>query len=173
MAMGAYIGTEHLLLGCVLIEGSLPAQIMDEFGFSADDIRRTAEGILGPGQHVSSGHIPFTPKAKEAIQRALGEALRLGVNHVDPEHLLLAALNVQPSFAAQILEKLGLNPEDIRRRIAGQAGYGSPATVTPSKIAIMRMIGGMLFSGHLTVTIDELPEDEAVLIEACLRAFTG
>lgn len=173
MAGRSRIGTEHLLLGCVLEADSLPAQVMDELGFDPADIRRVADGMLGPGRDAPAAHIPFAPKASEAIRRATGEALKLGANDVGPEHLLLAVLNVQPSLAAQMLAKLGIDPEKIKRSIAQRAGYGSPEAVTPSKNAIMRMIGGMLFSGHLTVTEDDLPEDEAVLIAACLKAFTG
>lgn len=172
IALRSYIGTEHLLLGCVLEADSIPAQVMDQRGISPEDIRRTADGILGPGWETPDGHIPFAPKASEALRRARSEALRLGVNEVGPEHLMLAVLNVQPSFAVQILEKLGLDAEDIKRQIARHAGYGSPEAVTPSKNAIMRMIGGMLFSGHLSVA-DDLPDDEAALIAACLKTFTG
>ena len=172
LASRQQIGTEHILLGCILEAGSIPALVIDELGVSAEDIRRTTEGILGLGTHAPGHQVTFTPKASDAIRRATGEALKLGVNVVCPEHLLLAALNIQPSLAAQVLEKLGIDPEEVKRRIARHAGYGSPDAVTPSKNAIMRMLGGMLFSGHLTVA-DELPDDEAALIAACLRAFTG
>src|ERR1700744_5424047 len=66
-----YIGTEHILLGLLREEEGLVAR------------------IVGSGEEVTSGQIPFTPRAKKVLELALREALSLGHNYIGTEHILL------------------------------------------------------------------------------------
>jgi ATP-dependent Clp protease ATP-binding subunit ClpC len=47
--------------------------------------------IVGSGEEVTSGQIPFTPRAKKVLELALREALSLGHNYIGTEHILSAS----------------------------------------------------------------------------------
>ncbi len=84
-----YIGTEHVLLGLLGESGGLAFQVLERFGMSLDSGRDEVRAIAGTGQGTVSGHIPFTPRAKKALELALREALQLRHNNIDTEHILL------------------------------------------------------------------------------------
>src|SRR5437763_571730 len=61
-------------------------------------VRRTVEGILGPGAldkqsagrrgSMVSGHIPFSPRAKKVLELSLREALALKQKSIADGHIL-------------------------------------------------------------------------------------
>jgi ATP-dependent Clp protease ATP-binding subunit ClpA len=63
-----------------------------------------------------SGHIPFSPRAKKALELSLREAVRLKHRHIAAEHILLGVLREGEGLAAQILVTLGVDFRDLRRR---------------------------------------------------------
>ena len=80
-------------------------------------MRQQVEEIIGPGQQVPSGHIPFTPRAKAALEFSLREALQLGHDHIDTEPLLLGLIREGNGVAAQVLVKLGADLNRVRRQV--------------------------------------------------------
>ena len=62
-----YIGTEHLLLGLIREGEGVAAKALESLGISLDAVRQQVEEIIGQGQQAPSGHIPFTPRAKKAL----------------------------------------------------------------------------------------------------------
>ena len=66
----------------------------------------------------------FTERAQEAIARAQQMLQEMEHNQLDVEHLLLALLEQPESLVVQILERLGADVEQARRRLNGilQAG---------------------------------------------------
>jgi ATP-dependent Clp protease ATP-binding subunit ClpC len=112
-----YIGTEHLLLG-VLREGEgVGAQALDASGVNIDAARKNVIAISGKGQATPAGHIPFTPRAKKALELSLREALQFGHNYIGTEHILLGLLNEKDGAAAQVVSACGVNPEQVRQRV--------------------------------------------------------
>jgi Clp amino terminal domain, pathogenicity island component len=55
----------------------------------------------------------WSPVAREALNRAGGEAQRLGHDHVGTEHVLLALASVSSGVAAEVLADLGVTPERV------------------------------------------------------------
>src|ERR1022692_2486061 len=73
-----YIGTEHILLGLLREQEGLAARVLEHFGITLQDARENVVGIVGHGEEVTSGQIPFTPRAKKVLELSLREALSLG-----------------------------------------------------------------------------------------------
>ena len=48
-----YIGTEHLLLGLLAVQGGLAYQILDRFGVSPDGVREEVVARVGTGHATS------------------------------------------------------------------------------------------------------------------------
>jgi ATP-dependent Clp protease ATP-binding subunit ClpC len=62
-----YIGTEHLLLGLLREEEGVAARVLERLGVTADEVRAEIDRVIGQGDEVASGQIPFTPRAKHAL----------------------------------------------------------------------------------------------------------
>ena len=84
-----YIGTEHILLGLLREQEGLAARALESLGVTLDYVRGQVTQIVGAGEEVSTGQIPFTPRAKKVLELALREALSFGQNYIGTEHILL------------------------------------------------------------------------------------
>jgi ATP-dependent Clp protease ATP-binding subunit ClpB len=59
----------------------------------------------------------LTEKAQEALRAAQSEATRLGHQQIDVEHLLLALLDQEGGLARSILDKSGVDADQVRERV--------------------------------------------------------
>src|SRR5207237_9219402 len=82
-----HIGTEHLLLGVVAEDGDAAGALAD-LGLDLETARREVEDAVGRGAATPSGHVPFSPRAKKALESSLREARDDGHDHIGPEHIL-------------------------------------------------------------------------------------
>jgi len=121
-----YIGTEHILLGLVREGGGVAAKALESLGISLEAVRQQVEEIIGRGEHELSGHIPFTPQAKNVLQLSLSEAVQLGHNYVGTEHILLGLLREGEGVAAQVLVRLGAELDRVRQQVIQILGAYRP-----------------------------------------------
>ncbi|MDI6822498.1 MAG: ATP-dependent Clp protease ATP-binding subunit [Actinomycetota bacterium] len=112
-----YIGTEHLLLGLIREEESVAVRALKAMGINLEDIRTQVEELTGEGSSLPRGHIPFTPRAKKALELALREALQMGHNYIGTEHILLGLIREGEGIAARVLFNLGADLERVRNEI--------------------------------------------------------
>src|SRR4051812_26594165 len=98
-----YIGTEHILLGLLREEEGLAARVLESLDITVERVRAQVVRIVGSGEEVTSGQIPFTPRAKKVLELALREALSLGHNYIGTEHILLGLVRENEGVAARIL----------------------------------------------------------------------
>ena len=113
----SYIGTEHILLGLLREEEGPAARVLESLGLAVERVRAQVVRIVGYGGAVTSGQIPFTPRAKKALELALREALSLGHNCIDTEHILLGLLDVHEGVAARVLLDFDADSEKIRNKV--------------------------------------------------------
>ena len=73
--------------------------------------------IVGQGDEVTTGQIPFTPRAKKVLELALREALSLGHNYIGTEHILLGLVRENEGVAARILLDFDASAERIRNEL--------------------------------------------------------
>ena len=147
-----YIGTEHILLGLLREEEGLAARVLDSLDITVEDVRANVARIVGQGEEVTTGQIPFTPRAKKVLELALREALSLGHNYIGTEHILLGLVRENEGVAARILLDFDADAEKIRNEIirmlsgpgrrsqaggaatGAGAGSGSPDSKKSSKL---------------------------------------
>jgi ATP-dependent Clp protease ATP-binding subunit ClpC len=110
-----YIGTEHLLLGLIREEGGVAARVLRELGLEAERVEEIVERLTGAGQH-KGGKIDLSPGTQQVLEYAFEEARRLGNHYVSTEHLLLGLVRYGEGIALNVLRKLGVTPEQIRRQ---------------------------------------------------------
>jgi ATP-dependent Clp protease ATP-binding subunit ClpA len=63
------------------------------------------------------GHIPFTDRAKKALERSLREAQAAGDGHIGIQHVALALLSMDDGMVPLILSALGISPAPLRAAI--------------------------------------------------------
>jgi hypothetical protein len=114
-----YIGTEHILLGLLREADGLAARVLESLEITLEGTRTQVTRIVGSGEEVTSGQIPFTPRTKEVLELALREALSLGHNYIGTEHVLLGIVRENEGVAARILLDFGASAEMIRDEVIG------------------------------------------------------
>ena len=112
-----YIGTEHILLGLLREEEGLAARVLDSLDITVEEVRAQVARIVGQGDEVTTGQIPFTPRAKKVLELALREALSLGHNYIGTEHILLGLVRENEGVAARILLDFDADAEKIRNEV--------------------------------------------------------
>ncbi len=129
-----YIGTEHILLGLLREEEGLAARVLESLDITVERVRAQVVRIVGFGEEVTSGQIPFTPRAKKVLELALREALSLGHNYIGTEHILLGLVRENNGVATQVLLDYDADAEKIRGEVIralsapGAGRSGAPAS---------------------------------------------
>jgi ATP-dependent Clp protease ATP-binding subunit ClpC len=122
-----YIGTEHILLGLLREEEGLAARALESLDVTLEEVRAQVARIVGPGEEVTSGQIPFTPRAKKVLELSLKEALSLGHKYIGTEHVLLGLVRENEGVAARILLDFGLDSEKLRNEVMSMLSGRGPA----------------------------------------------
>ena len=112
-----YIGTEHILLGLIHEGEGVAAKALESMGISLDAVRQEVEEIIGHGSKPTTGHIPFTPRAKKVLELSLREGLQMGHKYIGTEFLLLGLIREGEGVAAQVLVKLGADLPRVRQQV--------------------------------------------------------
>src|SRR5712672_1802763 len=66
----------------------------------------------------------FTPRAQQVLALASKEAGRFNHNYVGTEHLLLGLIKLGEGVAVNVLQKMGLDLEIVRKEVEKQVGSG-------------------------------------------------
>src|SRR6266545_1657941 len=160
-----YIGTEHILLGLMHEAGGFAAKALESLNISLEAVRQQVEEIIGQGQAAPTGHIPFTPRAKKVLELSLREALQLGHNYIGTEHILLGLIREGEGVAAQVLQKLGADPNRVRQTVSQLlSGYTGGKEQAPGEQAGQGQ-GSMVldqFGRNLTQLARELKLDPVI-----------
>ncbi len=107
----AYLGTEHLLLA--LLKRGVRGPEVEYEAARTEVVRRVGEGE----DAVSGERIRFTPRAKRAMEAALHEAKSQRRRCIELEDLLLAVASDPKGMANEVLQALGVTPEQLRERL--------------------------------------------------------
>ena len=128
-----YIGTEHLLLGLLREQEGLAARALGGLDIELEAMRAQVGRIVGSGEEVATGQIPFTPRSKKVLELSLREARAMNHQYIGTEHILLGLVRANDGVAVRLLLDAGADAETIRnaiiRLISGQTG-GATSTVS-------------------------------------------
>jgi len=169
-----YIGTEHILLGLVREGEGVAAAVLQKLDVSLENIRIEIEKLVQPGPTTQIiGDIPFTPRAKKALELAAEEARSLGHNYIGTEHLLLGLIREGEGIASQVLLNLGMDLNSVRNEVMSLLGSALPGmnqggaqgtkTKTPALDAFGRDLTALARENKLDPVIDRTQEIERVI----------
>jgi len=110
-----YIGTEHLLLGMMKEEGGVAGRVLRELGLDATRMEEVIIRITGLGQ-TTSAKLDLSPGVQRALENAVEEARKMGHHYIGTEHLLLGLVQLGEGVALDVLRKMGVSAEQIKRQ---------------------------------------------------------
>ena len=111
------IGTEHLLLGLIIEEGTAAKRVLDDLGVELDSVRVIIKEMHGK-EETDDDKSPsdLGDDVKRLLEQALAEAQDDKAAMVGTEHLILAMARDENSTAMRVLSMLGLTPEQVIRQ---------------------------------------------------------
>ncbi|MFH1413758.1 MAG: ATP-dependent Clp protease ATP-binding subunit [Candidatus Omnitrophota bacterium] len=169
-----YIGTEHILLGLIREGEGVAAAVLQKIGISLQNIRLEIEKLVQPGPSTQIiGDIPFTPRAKKALELSAEEARSLGHNYIGTEHLLLGLIREGEGIASQVLLNLGMDLNKVRNEVMellgsalpgiGKGGAQQAKSKTPALDAFGRDLTALAKENKLDPVINRHQEIERVI----------
>jgi len=111
------IGTEHLLLGLIIEEGTAAKRVLDDLGVELDSVRVIIKEMHGK-EETDDDKSPsgLGDDVKRLLEQALAEAQDDKAAMVGTEHLILAMTRDENCTAMRVLSMLGLTPEQVIRQ---------------------------------------------------------
>jgi mRNA-degrading endonuclease toxin of MazEF toxin-antitoxin module len=110
------IGTEMLLIALIAESSGVAAKALKSAGLSTAKMRVEVEKIVGRGSGLCGIDIPYTPRAKEVVDRAYLQAREWGNQHIDTEHLLLTLLDEGEGFGIRALENAHVDITELKKK---------------------------------------------------------
>src|SRR5215475_13094049 len=112
----SYIGTEHLLLGLMREEGGVAGRVLRELGLDPRRVEELVERMTRAGQRTANARLDLSPGTKKVLELAVDEARRMGHHYIGTEHLLLGLVRQSEGIAIDVLKRLNVSPEEVRRQ---------------------------------------------------------
>ena len=104
-------------------EPDLDADALATLGIDLDAVRERVERTFGAGALsrrrcrrglMTGGALPFTARAKKALELSLREAIAMGDDHIGSEHVLLGLAREGDGVAGGILRSRGIDRDAVR-----------------------------------------------------------
>ena len=132
------LGDEDLLLGILRADEDLATEALSSLGVKLEGAREESErvasdalssvGISLEDIRAQAGdafdwripegrRIPFSPRAKKVLERALREAVRMRDSRIGAEHVLLGILGNEDGTAVRMLGRMGVPAEALEERL--------------------------------------------------------
>jgi catechol 2,3-dioxygenase-like lactoylglutathione lyase family enzyme len=135
-----YIETEFLLLG-ILRESEALSTHFFRFRITPESLRKEIAQHHPPRQQTSASvDIPLSNESKHVLTYAAEEADIMRHNAVTPEHLLLGIFREKDSSTAGLLQRLGVNPDAVRKlALDGQPAH-APSPDVRSQLGFFQLV---------------------------------
>ena len=115
---------EHVLSAILEDDEGVTAEVFRQLGVPQAAMREKLEALLAQAPKVAyeSSQIFVTPRAKDLLERAKGEAQRLNDDYISAEHLLVAVVQEEHGDTAKVLAEFGVDLEKVYQALAGIRG---------------------------------------------------
>lgn len=128
-----YVGSEHILLALVKEESGIAYSVLDSRGVTADGIENFIKENIGVGSPTRLTPDDFTPRSKRVLDIAFQIARGMMHSFVDTEHLLLALLQEDDSYAVKYINSAGIDEQQLFEQVVSSVGRGSTNTSEGSR----------------------------------------
>jgi len=110
------IGTEHLLLGLMREDGGVAGRVLRDLGLDLRRVEELVRRLSTADERTTNTQLDLSPGTKKVLELAVDEARRMGHHYIGTEHLLLGLVRQQEGIALDVLRRLGVSPEEVRRQ---------------------------------------------------------
>ena len=119
MLQHEYVGTEHILLGLIAAGPNVAMRVIEESGVRPDSLRETIYATVKRGNLArrDDPSLPYTSRAKKALELAMAEASLLDNDYIGSEHALLGLIGEEKGIAAQVLVYAGIDLDAAREQV--------------------------------------------------------
>jgi ATP-dependent Clp protease ATP-binding subunit ClpA len=131
-----HIGTEHILLGLLREGEGVACQVLVKLGANLPKVRARVYELLAGGamEETTAERVPI-PGVSSELRAVIAEASRAaeakGASEVAPIHLFLAAVDHPDGAAGRMLRAVGIDPEELRRRVLAEPDGEDESTEGP------------------------------------------
>jgi ATP-dependent Clp protease ATP-binding subunit ClpC len=124
-APSRHLGTEHLLLGLLGVEGCLGARVLAESGVDLAAARAAIDAVprRWEGPEIVRDRVP-TSRLRRVIELAFQEALRTQQSVVGTGAVLVGLLLEVDGLASHVLRERGVTVDGVREALARLAEAG-------------------------------------------------
>ena len=173
-----YIGTEHLLIGLIVAEGTA-SKVLAENGVDEERvIGLISKLITDSDQMTKTNGDNMTPRAEKLLKASAKEALRLNSQSIGTEHILVAIIKDTTCLAVRLLTTLGVNLQKLYIDTLTASGFdmnfakndymaikgkGKSKSVTPTLDQYSRDLTALAKEGKLDPCIGRNKEIERVI----------
>jgi ATP-dependent Clp protease ATP-binding subunit ClpC len=171
------ISPEHLLLGLLREDKTIAARFFQNKFLSTDGLRREIEERLVARDRIpQSSELHLAASTKRVLFYANEESRQLKNSQVTPEHLLLGIIREERSVAAEIVNKFGIRPQEIRSDLSRGSmlpiGFGElpENTKTPNLQEFTRDLTLEAANGKLDPLVGREAETERLIEILCRRS---
>ncbi len=120
-----HIDTAHLLVGVVLTDGSIGAQVLQDLSLSEQIARVYLKRLMRTDTVQDRKTIPEHESYHQALDLSEDESAWLGNHYIGTEHLLLGITRTNVGNAIRLLKLVDITPEQIRRYVRLSLSDGS------------------------------------------------
>ncbi len=173
---GSEVGTEHILYALTKVD-SKSKKLLEAYRVDSETIEQVMEELNHSS--VPSSVVELTPRVKELLMIAGSVAKRTHSAYISSEHLLVALLSQEDSFAINILAgALKLNVYEMRNRaigiIANNQNDNSNSSFDTNGFQEVGNMGGKSSPNRVDAYTSELPEELLEMgADLTLRAKNG
>ena len=109
-----YIGTEHILMGLILEDGSVASRILIDNGIDENRMMDMIRDLIVPDSTVSTlDKDGFSPRAEKVLEEAHRMAERFRATKTGTEHILLALIKEGENVAVRLISTLNVPVQKI------------------------------------------------------------
>ena len=107
---------EHLLLGLMLDDGGIAHEVLNDLGIDTESMKKVVSRLaVARNVDIGENQQSLSPATESTLKKAFKEARRLGHRYIGTEHLLLSLVRDEDGIANQVLKKLGISSQQVRR----------------------------------------------------------
>jgi ATP-dependent Clp protease ATP-binding subunit ClpC len=156
----SYIGTEHLLLGLMREDGGVAGRVLRDLGLDIEQLQKQVERLTRSGQRTPFTRLDLAPGTKKVLELAVEEARQMGHHYIGTEHLLLGLIRFNEGVAIEVLKRLNISSDQIRKQTRRMLQENPVSSARPSRPKARKER-----SSQKTPLVDQLATDLTTLAE--------
>ena len=125
------VGTEHLLIALLAVEGGLASQVLRENGLTRVEVEAVVHRVIGRGSGTVPEKLMLSRFGTATLEAAWSEARRRHHEQVGTGHMLFGLLQLDAGGALAILDMLRINLAGVQYDLE-QAFDDAPGTIEPA-----------------------------------------